>query len=211
MSLELEENPSAVEAISAEISEDILNQELEVADPTRNIDVPIEPPPAGVYDFLWKLNTNKKDGGAYFKQAEKSGQWLLNISLIGLLQAEGEEYHEYFVSDHLNSYLRRGTTSIHHFMNCIGQPQPKNFTLGVLKERCVEILNQEPRGKAYLEWKATIKRGDKYEDLAKKMSDFQRNDDGSYQPWIETKNDEGELVKVYAQGYIVTHVAPESE
>jgi len=211
--LELE-NPNTEAAAQAEISDADLDKELEVADPTRDINVPLEPPRAGVYPFRWKPNVNKKDGGLYFKATEKTGQYLLNASILGQLRGEGTslegtEFDGYIVSDHLNSYQRKGTTAIHHFANCCGASFPKSFNLRSLKELTSELLNSEPTSYAMIEWKATLQREGKYVDLAKRMTDFPKLEDGSYQPWIETENDEGETVKVYAQAYVVAHILPE--
>jgi alpha-L-fucosidase len=73
-----------------------------------------------------------------------------------------------------------------------------------------ELLAQEPSSYAMIEWKATILTDGKWKDLAKRMTDFPKLEDGSgnYQPWIEVKDDEGEPKKIYAQAYVVAHILP---
>jgi hypothetical protein len=207
------ENQNANASMVAEITDEMLDQAQEVQDPTRDINIPLEPPRAGVYKWRWKPNVAKK-GGLYFKNTDNN-QLLLNVSLLGQLLAEGtplegSDFDGFTVADHLNSYQRKGTTSIHHFANCCGSSLPKSFTLKSLKEMTEELLAQEPSSYAMIEWKATINQGGKWKDLAKRMTDFPKLEDGSghYQPWIETENDEGESVKIYAQAYVVAHVLP---
>lgn len=220
MSTELEqENPHAEASMAAEISDEMLEQVQEVQDPDRDINVPLEPPRAGVYRFRWKPNIAKK-GGIYFKPTEKTGQILLNVSLLGQLltegtSLEGSEFDGFIIADYLNSYQRKGTTPLHHFANCCGSSLPKSFNLKTLKEKVEELLNQEPSSFAAIEWKATINRDGKYVDIAKRMTDFPNATDengnkipGQYQPWIETENDEGETVKIYAQAHVVAHILP---
>jgi hypothetical protein len=81
------ENQNANASAAAEITDEMLEQSQEVQDPTRDINVPLEPPRAGVYKWRWKPNVAKK-GGLYFK-ATDNNQLLLNVSLLGQLLAEG--------------------------------------------------------------------------------------------------------------------------
>lgn len=199
-------------ASASEIPDDALDAELVVQDPSRDINIPLEPPPGGVvYPVLWGLNPNKKDGGAYFKQSDKSGQWSLIVSLLGKVQGmEGTDFENYFVSDTINSFLRKGTTAIHHFMNCVGQPMAANTNLRSMQSIVKEVLGQEPIGHVLLEWRASYQESpDKWKQIASRMTDFPKNEDGTYQPWIEIPdNGEGEAVKIYAQAYVAAHVLP---
>ncbi len=213
--LESLQNQQSQAAMGAEISEDALNQEFTVSDPTRDINIPIEPPPSGVYPFLWGLNSTKKDGGAYYKQSA-GGQWMLIVSLLGKLQgAEETDFENFIVSDTLNSFMRKGTTAIHWFMNCVGNPIPASTNLLNMKSTVVEVLGQQVTGYAHLEWKASYQRDGKWVDLAKRMTDFPQLKDeegnvveGKYQPWIEIENEQGEPTKIYAQAQIIAHVLP---
>lgn len=209
---EMNENPLAHESAAAEMSDDALDAVVEYSDTTRDINVPIAPPPAGRYPIRWKSNSNKKDGGIFFKPSDKVG-WFLNVYVLGLVQSENPEINEFMVSDYMNSIQRRGTSDVAHFLNCCGSPIPNRISNRELREKVVEVLAQEPISESIIEWKASIKDQNEksgYRDIAKRMTDFPRLEDGSYQPWIEIPDDEGEVQKIYANAYIFAHVLPNS-
>src|SRR6266852_3690031 len=187
---------------TVETQEVDLNEKVEVADSTKDFNIVPPPPPAKEYPIQWELNSDDKKGVVPARSA-KVGQFL-NVYLVGHIIAEGTEYNGFTVNEYMNSIYNKlkGTSEVHDFMNKLGSPVPNSLTLGELKEHVEKVLSIKPVGNAEIEWKATEKiPGDKrankegYVTLKNKMSQFKKNQDGSYQNFVESLVD-GE--KVYA-------------
>lgn len=182
-----------------------LDEVIEVENPTADFNVPATPPNAGIYTVRWKLNSQKPGGGIAGKKSDKVGNFL-NIHLLGSIVAPDEPYDGFLLSDYMHTIVNRqkGTSEAYHFLNCIGTPLDRTTSLREIMTKFQEELSVEPTSKAKIEWKATIKEGDKYRDIAKKMTDFPLVE-GVRQNWLPSPVD-GE--KVYAQAYIVQHILP---
>lgn len=163
------------------------NEVVEAANPEADMNATLPIPPAGSYLFKVSLldrgeianpkrgRTNPKDG--------TSGRPFISVGLKLHLVDEGGEFHGFELTEYVTSLVmaRRGTSSLHHFMNCIGETLPTTIGIGDLEAKVRAALESNPLVQAKLEWKASRKSGPgKYdrEEVVKYMRDFPNNPDG---------------------------------
>ncbi len=132
-----------------------LNAEIVADDPEADFNERNAPPPAGVYPIKWQLG----DKGVVPAQ-DKNGKPYVAVYLKGELQAESP-FENYPVTYYMNSIIfgSKGTSEVHHFMNCIGEPLPNRITLGEMKERIENALANSPVGNALCDWKGSYQSG----------------------------------------------------
>lgn len=206
MSTTLDETLNVEEETVVENSID-LDEVIEVENPTADFNIPATPPKAGIYVARWKLNSQKPNGGIEAKNSPKVGNFL-NVHLLGVIVAPDESFDGFIFNDYMHTIVNRqkGTSEVHHFLNCLGTPLDKSTSLRQIMTTLQEELSLEPTSKVKIEWKATYKDDNgKYIDIAKKMTDFEKLPDGTYQNWKISPLD-GE--RVYAQVYVVQHILP---
>lgn len=183
------------------------NQKVEVADPSKDINVTPPPPKAGNYIVQWELG----EKGIEMK-ANKQGTYLV-VPLVGYIILEGSEYHGYKVQDWLTSIYStlKQNTAAHDFLYKIGVKVEHALSLKELQALLEETLAKKPVGTALIEWRLQEKnpsdpRADKksgYVTLANRMDMFPRLPDGSRQNFVQSKLDGSTL---YAQAYVAAHI-----
>lgn len=185
-----------------------LDAKIEVADPSKDINVVPPPPKAGNYVVQWELG----EKGIEAKASAKMGSFLV-VPLVGHIILEGSEYHNYKVQDWLTSIYStlKQNSPTHDFLYKLGVNVPQSLSLRELQKLLEETLAGKPIGTATIEWKLSEKnpsdpRADKktgYVSLANRMEQFPRNPDGTRQHFVTSKVDGSTL---YAQAYVAAHV-----
>lgn len=184
------------------------NAVSEVKDATADFNVIPPPPPAGTYPVRWKLGEKGVEWGG----SKKAGTFL-NVYLEGELIAEGTDYNNYSLREYMNNIYNKlkGTTELHHFMNCLGVPLAPSMPMKDIKTLVETTLANSPIGMAEIEWQAKEKnpnsrRADKngYVTLKNAMRQFAKNPDGSYN---NTTPSEIDGSPVPATAYVLRHLA----
>lgn len=178
----------------------------------------ILPIPPGGQTYLWKVSLldrgeieNPKPG------MTKDRKPFITVGLELELVDESSEFNGFKLSEYVTSLVmpRRGTSMLHHVMNCMGEVLPSSISLKALRDKVVETLTSSPSPliNAELEWKASRKNGpgkNDYEQVAQKMKQFPRNPEGDgYSQtyiWKNPKNP-NDTQELRAFPYITKYIA----
>lgn len=197
---------TAPEAATEQIEVD-LNEKVEVKDSTVDSNIVPPPPKAGKYPVKWSLG----EKGVQVSRSDKVGSFL-NVYLLGHVQADGTEYHDFPITEYMNSIYDKlkGTSPLHSFMNKLGVTVPNSTTLGDLKNLVESTLAQNPVGNAEIEWRSqelnptSKKQRNGYVTIRNRMSQYKKNPDGTYDPMSTLSEIDGSPVP--ARAYILAHV-----
>lgn len=190
---------SPIDAEEVQVVEVNWDAEVIAEHPDADINETLPIPPAGVYLFKARL-LNRGEGkenpyGSVTKPKDNSpGVPFLNVMLELELVDESSPFNGYKLNHKLSSLVfdKRGTSPLHHFMNCAGEVLPSVIRLRDLKEKIEATLEQTPMVQAELNWRAARKFGPgqyDWEDIAKRMKDFPKDKEGDG----------------YSQIYVYTH------
>jgi hypothetical protein len=177
---------SPVDAEEIQAIEVDWDAEVKAEHPDADINETLPIPPAGVYLFKCRLQNRGEDKENPYGSVTKdknNPRSFLNVMLELELVDESSEFNGYKLNHKLSSLVfdKRGTSPLHHFMNCIGEVLPEVILLRDMKDKVVAALEATPMVQAELEWRAARKSGQgqyDWEDVAKKMLDFPKNKEG---------------------------------
>ena len=183
-----------------------LNQRVEVADPSKDINIVPPPPPAGEYVIKWEVGEKGIDARA----SAKVGTFV-NVPLVGTVVSP-KEFEGRKINENLTSIYNqlKQTSALHDFLYKIGISVPPSATQGEILEITKTALANNPVGTIELEWKVSErnpadprKNKDGYVTYFNKMTQFPKNPDGSYANTLSSKVD-GQ--PIYAQAYVSKHL-----
>lgn len=171
------------------------DEQVEVKDPTADVNVAAILPPAGIYPLKLK---NAQDDQALNGKTTAGGPGVPPRSYVGgfiiaEVVATGEDYDGTPIYHYLNSLTRRGkpTSDLHHLLNCAGQPASARMSVKELYHFAKEeVIESRPAVYGWIDWKASYatdeidpKNGKKiYKDITKKMEGFpkEKDEDGKF-------------------------------
>lgn len=187
--------------------------EIVAEHPDADINELLPIPPAGIYLFKCRLLDRGEDKENPYGSVTKKQQPFLNVMLELELVDESSSFNGYKINDRLSSLVfeKRGTSPLHHFMNCIGEVVPEVIRLRDLKDKVVAALEQTPMVNAELEWRAARKSGSgqyDWEDITKRMRDFPKDkeSDGYSQIYIYTNPATKQKSEHRAMAYISKYI-----
>jgi hypothetical protein len=180
-------------AEEAEIVQVDWDAEVVAEHPDADINELLPIPPAGIYLFKARLlpATEGKEN-PYGSVTKAKVQFVVAMIELELVD-ESSPFNGYKLNHRLSSLVfdKRGTSPLHHFMNCIGEVLPNVIRMKDLRDRVISSLESSPMVQVELEWRAARKSGTgqyDWEDVAKKMRDFPKDkeSDGYSQVYIYT-------------------------
>lgn len=182
------ENQSTSPADDAVENQQIdMNAEISVDNPEADVNEQI-PPPAGdrVYPIKYSLN-DAQEGGAVQAKLTKNGAPFLNVFLKGNIIAEGAD-DGFPVSRYMNTIQNRtGTSTVHYFLLCAGEPVLTKMSLQRLQDKIEEVLATNPTVLGLCDWRAQYPDGTtnpkngkaNYKTLKEGMKNFPKSKDES--------------------------------
>lgn len=188
-------------AAEVEVQAVDLNEEQTVENQDADFNVVPSPPPAKRYPTKISLHEDGIDA-----RRGKAGTFL-NVPLV-LTIADGGQYDGYSTRAWINNIYNKlkGTTKVHWILKCLGVTVPKTIKMQDLKELLEQTLNQNPVMMVDWEWEASIKDSNDrraneagYVKLKNRMSQFDRNPDGTYSNIFKSPMDGSD---VYARASI---------
>jgi hypothetical protein len=208
---EMADENSAIETV--EIN---LDEEISVPDSSADFNEISAPPPADTYPFKLSLNENK--GGGRVRDFEipkgmevkvdKNRKPFVGVHLIAKLMDSNGTYDGYEIYHYVNSILFSGksTSELHSLLTKLGVNVPNTMPLTDLITLANETFSENPICTAELDWEASYKKeGEKnYVKQCKKMRDFPKNDDGTFNHIVSSDLDGSPL---YARGIIKKFVS----
>lgn len=199
-------------ADEAEVVEINWDEEVVAEHPDADMNEILPLPEGGkIYLFKARLLNRGEDKENPYGSMTKDKKPFINVAVELELTDESSPYHGFKINHYLTSLVfeRRGTSALHHFMNCIGETLPERISLGTMRDRVKAALDSgnPPMVQAELEWKASIKTGPgKYDwtEVVKKMKDFPRSkeSDGYSQIYIHTDPKTRQQTEARANAYI---------
>lgn len=183
--------------------------EVKADHPDADLNEVLPIPPAGVYLFKARLASVAEGKENPYGSTTRDNKPYINAMIELELVDESSEFNGTKLNIRLGSLVfdKRGTSPIHHFMNCIGETLPSVIRLKDLRDRVITALESTPLVQAELEWRAARKTGQgKYdwEDVAKRMKDFPKDkeSDGYSQVYIYTDQKTKQKSEHRAMAYI---------
>lgn len=180
-------------AEEAEVVQVDWDAEVVAEHPDADINELLPIPPSGIYLFKTRLLPAAEGKENPYGSVTKNKVQYLSVMLELELIDESSPNNGYKLNHRLSSLVfdKRGTSPLHHFMNCIGEVLPTSIRLKDLRDRVISALESSPLVQAELEWRAARKFGPgqyDWEDVAKKMRDFPKDKeaDGYSQIYIYT-------------------------
>lgn len=193
-----------------------MDAEIVADNPEADFNVRTAPPNADIYPVAWSLAEK-----GVIAAMDKNSKPFVHVYLKGALKADAP-FEDFPVNDYMNSIVQggKGTSAVHHFMNCIGEPLPARITLSEMKEKVENALANLPLGNVECDWKASYQSGinpkngkPAYTEIAKHMKQFKLVDELD-----DAGNKTGNKVRqlfipspkdgepVFAQFYVVKHL-----
>jgi hypothetical protein len=208
-------NTATAETSSTPVAEETEVRQVDwdaevVADhPDADLNELLPIPPAGIYLFKSRLLPAAEGKENPYGSVTKDNKPFISAMVELELVDESSPFNGYKLNHRLSSLVfeKRGTSPLHHFMNCIGEVVPTVIRMRDFRDKVVSALESTPMVQAELEWRAARKSGPgqyDWEDVAKKMRDFPKDkeSDGYSQIYLYTNPTTKQKSEHRAQAYI---------